>query len=110
MRRVTSAAWLTLGTVLIGGGFAVGVAYWGFTLQDSGGPGFWEAPGFVSVALLGMGALALAVGFFRKDRPDQAATSVASQTARTAPGGQTTQVANVTSEGDVTIAPEQRNG
>ncbi len=122
MKRVTPAGWLALGAVLVGGGFTVGVAYWIFTLEDSGGPDFWEAPGFLSVVLLGIGALTLGVGLFRKDRLDhqRAATkrggardrpdSAASQTARTAPGGQTTQVANVTSEGDVTIAPKQRNG
>jgi hypothetical protein len=122
MKRITSAGWLALGTALVGGGFALGVAYWIFTLEDSGGPGFWEAPGFVSVALLGIGALALGVGLVRRDHSAQqrAATkpggagdrleSAVSQTAGTAPGGQTTQVANVKSEGDVTIAPEQRNG
>ena len=122
VKRVTSAGWLALGAVLVGGGFTVGVAYWIFTLEDSGGPGFWEPPGFLSVALLGIGALTLGVGLLRKDRPDHQRAakkrgdardrpdSAASQTARTAPGGQTTQVANVTSESDVTIAPEQRNG
>lgn len=122
MKRLTSAGWLALGAALVGGGFTVGVAYWIFTLENKGGPDFWEVPGFLSVALLGIGALMLGVGVFRKDGPDQqrAATRregardgpepAGSQTATTAPGGQTTQVANVTSEGDVTIAPEQRNG
>lgn len=122
MRRVTSAGWLTIGAVLVGGGFTIGVAYWIFTLEDSGGPNFWETPGFLSVALLGIGVLMLGVGLFRKDSPghqkevskrrgarDQS-DSGASQTAMTSPGGQTTQVANVMSKGDVTITPEQRNG
>ena len=49
MKRVMSAGWLALGAVLVGGGFTLGVAYWIFTLEDNGGPGFWEAPGYVSV-------------------------------------------------------------
>jgi hypothetical protein len=121
MKRVTPAGWLALGTALVGGGFTLGVAYWIFTLGNSGGRAFWEVPGFISVGLAVIGALALGLGLFRKDESTESrparrrvgardCDSVVLQRTTTAPGGQTTQVANVKSEGDITIAPEQRNG
>lgn len=111
MSRFSLSGLQALGTALVGGGCTVGVGYWIFTLQDSGPHGFWEWPGFVSIALVVAGAVLLMAGLFRREAPDDTRTSrPASQTATTISGGQTIQVSDVTAEGDITISPEQRNG
>lgn len=59
--------WLAVGGALATVGAALGVGYWVYGLQVSPKVSFWHLPGYVAVTLLGLGIVALAVGFFRHD-------------------------------------------
>jgi len=58
--------WLAVGGALTAVGAALGVGYWVYAMQASPHVSFWRLPGYIAVALLGLGTVALVVGFFGK--------------------------------------------
>jgi hypothetical protein len=102
VKRFASSRWLQLGSALA----SVGVGLAVFALEQKPGATFWDVWGFVSIALLVLGAAALGKGFFQ----DADADTRTMQNVHAASPSQVTQVANVSARGDVTVSPEQHNG
>ncbi|HEY8303845.1 MAG TPA: NACHT domain-containing protein [Solirubrobacteraceae bacterium] len=64
MKRLTADRWLALGTALTGIGGTLTAGYWIYVLQASPAGGFWQLPGYLGIAVLTVGFVALLAGFF----------------------------------------------
>jgi hypothetical protein len=54
--------WLAVGAALTGVGAVLGVGYWIYGMQASPHVSFWRLPGYIAIALLVLGSIALVVG------------------------------------------------
>ena len=58
---------LPIGTTMAGAGVAIGVPFWIYVKESDSNDSFWSAPGYVSLAILAIGLVALLAGLVSSD-------------------------------------------
>jgi hypothetical protein len=68
MIRFSAERWLPVGATLTGVGATAAIAYWIYCLEAEPSESFWRLPGYLSLAVAGVGLVCLTIGFFAPAR------------------------------------------